>query len=162
MDSRFILEHDQNSSGIHRTTSRRWLLKLARLALIGTLFMLPTLAAAASNHIVIEVPFQFMVDNRPVPPGTYIVKQTYEDSNRMAIENESVKIHLVFLVNKEQAQAGQGASLIFDQYGDRYFLNGVRLNEGIIERLSESKSEAELRARNARAPEEKVPVAALK
>ena len=137
-------------------------MKHARLALIGTLFMLPTLAAAASNHIVIEVPFQFMVDNRPVPPGTYIVKQTYEDSNIMAIENESATIHVALLISEEQAQAGQGTSLIFHQYGDRYFLYGLRLNEGIIERLSESKSEAELRARNARAPEEKVPVAALK
>ena len=140
-------------------------MKLAMLTLAATLLMLPAMAVAQlgpSNHIVTEVPFQFMVDNRAVPAGTYVVKQVYEGPLMLAIENTSSKVHIVFLANEEKAQTGQGTSLIFHQYGNRYFLNGIRLNEGIIERLSESKSEAELRARNARAPEEKVPVAALK
>jgi len=107
------------------------------------------------------VPFQFMVGNSALPAGTYIVKQAYADSIMLAIENESAKVHIGFLVSEEKARTGQGTSLIFHRYGDRYFLSGIRLNRGIIERLSESKAEVELRARNA-TEEEKVSIAALK
>ena len=140
-------------------------MKLAMLTLAATFLMLPAMAVAQlgpSNHIVVEVPFQFMVGNRALPAGRYIVKQAYEESLMLAIENTSAKVRIVFHVNEEKAQTGQGTSLIFHQYGGRYFLNGIRLNEGIIERLSESKAEAGLRARNATASEGKVSVAALK
>jgi hypothetical protein len=102
-----------------------------------------------------------MVGNRTVPAGTYTVKQEYEGSLILAIENTSAKVHIVLLAGEEKAQTGQGTSLIFHQYGDSYFLNGIRLNEGLIERLSESKAEAELRAENATAAE-KASMAALK
>ena len=139
-------------------------MKLATLTLTATLLMLPAMAVAQlgpSNHIVTEVPFQFMVGNSALPAGTYIVKQAYADSIMLAIENESAKVHIGFLVSEEKARTGQGTSLIFHRYGDRYFLSGIRLNRGIIERLSESKAEVELRARNA-TEEEKVSIAALK
>ena len=140
-------------------------MKFATLTFTATLLMVPAMAVAQlgpSNHIVTEVPFQFMVDNRAVPAGTYVVKQVYEGPLMLAIENTSAKVHVVFLVTEEKAQTGQGTSLIFHQYGGRYFLSGIRLSEGIIERLSESKAEAELRARNATTAEEKVSVTALK
>ena len=140
-------------------------MKLATLTLTATLLVFPAMAVAQlgpSNHIVTEVPFQFMVGNSALPVGTYIVKRVDEDSMIMlAIENESAKVHIGFLVSEEKARTGQGTSLIFHRYGDRYFLSGIRLNRGIIERLSESKAEAELRARNA-TEEEKVSIAALK
>jgi len=167
MDCHFIPEHDGDSSSNSQPNfTEVVILKLATLTITATFLMLPAMAVAQlgpSNQIVTEVPFQFMVGTRTVPAGTYIVRQAYEDSIIFAIENAGAKVYVGFLVNhEEKAQTGQGTSLIFHQYGDRYFLNGIRLNEGIIERLSESKAEAELRARNATAPEEKASIAALK
>lgn len=130
---------------------------------MAMLMMLPVVAAAQlgpSQHIVTEVPFQFMVGNSPLPPGTYVVKRLW-NSSALLIENDKAKVHVPFLVSYEKAQTGQDTSLIFHKYGDRYFLRGIRLNGSVIERLSESKQEAELRAQNTAAAK-KASIAALK
>jgi hypothetical protein len=131
--------------------------------------MLPVMAAAqmgSSNiyYIVAEVPFQFMVGNRSVPAGTYVVKPApaLEGTSTLVIENKTVNAHAAFFVTEENTKAGKGNSLVFHKYGDEYFLSGIQLNGSTIERLSENKQEADLHARNATAPEEKVFVAALK
>ena len=140
-------------------------MKHARLTLVATLMMLPVVASAQlgpSQHIVVEVPFQFTVDNSAVPAGTYVVKPAYLwNSSMLVIENEKAKVHVAYFVSYENAQTGQGTSLIFHKYGERYFLSGIRLNGTTIERLSERKQEAELRAQNTAAAE-KASLAALK
>jgi hypothetical protein len=127
-------------------------LKFARLTLMATLMMLPVVAAAQlgpSQNIVTAVPFQFMVDHRAVPAGTYVVKPAYLwNSSMLVIENEKAKVHVSFFVSYEKSQTGLGSSLIFHKYGDRYFLSGIRLNGSTIERLSESKQESELRTQS--------------
>ena len=128
-------------------------MKHAGLTLIAALLMLPGMAAAQlgpSDTIVTEVPFQFMVGDRSVPAGRYIVKLVYEESPMMVIENDRAKVRVAFLVNEEEARVGEGISLIFHKYGDHYFLRGIRLNGSTIEHLSESKVEAEFRARGER------------
>jgi len=127
--------------------------------------MLPVVAVAQlggpTQQIVTEVPFQFTVGNSPLPAGTYIIlKPGYLWSSTLVIENDKAKVHVPFFVSYENAQTGQGTSLIFHKYGDRYFLSGIRLNGSTIERLSESKQEAELRAQQTTA--EKASMAALK
>ena len=132
--------------------------------LVATLFMLPVMAAAqlgSSDYIVAEVPFQFTVNNKSVPAGKYIVKPALEGSSTLAIENETINAHAAFFVIEENAASGNGNALVFHKYGDQYFLSGIRLNASIIKRLSESKQEADLHARNTTGLE-KVSIAALK
>jgi hypothetical protein len=126
--------------------------------------MLPVMAAGqlgSSDYIVAEVPFQFMVGNRSVPAGTYVVRPALEGSSTLAIEDEAINVHAAFFVTEESTASGKGNSLVFHKYGDQYFLSGIRLNGSIIERLSESKQEADLHARNTTGAE-KVSIAALK
>lgn len=128
----------------------RWQLKHA--GLVAMLFMFSVVATGqlgSSDYIVAEVPFQFMVGNRPVPAGTYIVKPALEGPSTLAIENEKANVHAAFFVTEENTATGKGNSLVFHKYGDRYFLSGIRLNGTIIERLRESKPEADLHGRNA-------------
>jgi hypothetical protein len=136
---------------------------LKNAALVAMFFMLPAMAAGqlgSSDYIVAEVPFRFMVGNRSVPAGTYIVKPALDGCPTLAIENERLNVHAAFFVTAENTASGKGNSLVFHKYGEQYFLSGIRLNGSIIEELPESKQEADLHARNITGAE-KVSIATL-
>ncbi len=55
----------------------------------------------------------------------------------------------------EGKQAASNYALVFNHYGDRYFLRGIRLEGSkITYHLAESKAEAEMLARNVTGTEE--------
>jgi hypothetical protein len=80
------------------------------------------------------------------------------DGRTLTIRNARAEVNL--LSTSSQTEARQPAShyaLVFNQYGDRYFLSGIKLQGSkIAYRLPESKAEAELRAQNVSATEETV------
>jgi hypothetical protein len=121
-------------------------MKYAKRMLALTLIMLPVLAAAqltATQKIVAQVPFEFMVANKHVPAG--------ECSVQFSMANPG-----------ETKNPASTYALVFHRYGDQYFLTGVKLAaERTTYRLPESKAEAEIRAQNVPATEE-ILVASLK
>jgi len=134
-------------------------MKHAKWLVVVTLVVLSGMAAAqliGSSKIVAQVPFEFMVANKTVPAGEYVVQALTMDGNTLVIRNTEAKVGLVS--NSSQTEGKQGAShyaLVFNHYGDRYFLSGIKLEGSkITYRLPESKVEAELRAQNASATEE--------
>ena len=134
-------------------------MKHAKWLVVVTLVVLSGMAAAqliGSSKIVAQVPFEFMVANKTVPAGEYVVQAFTMDGNTLVIRNAEAKVGLVS--TSSQTEGKQDAShyaLVFKHYGDRYFLSGIRLQGSkITYRLPESKLEAELRAQTATAREE--------
>ena len=134
-------------------------MKHAKWLVVVTLVVLSGMAAAqliGSSKIVAQVPFEFMVANKTVPAGEYVVQAFTMDGNTLVIRNTEAKVGLVS--TSSQSEGKQDASnyaLVFKHYGDRYFLSGIKLEGSkITYRLPESKVEAELRAQNASATEE--------
>ena len=134
-------------------------MKHAKWLVVVTLVELSGMAAAqliGSSKIVAQVPFEFMVANKTVPAGEYVVQAFTMDGNTLVIRNAEAKVGLVS--TSSQSEGKQDASnyaLVFKHYGDRYFLSGIRLQGSkITYRLPESKLEAELRAQTATAREE--------
>jgi hypothetical protein len=134
-------------------------MKHAKWLVVVTLVVLSGMAAAqliGSSKIVAQVPFEFMVANKTVPAGEYVVQALTMDGNTLVIRNTEAKVGL--LSRSSQSEGKQDASnyaLVFNHYGDRYFLSGIKLEGSkITYRLPESKVEAELRAQNASATEE--------
>ena len=134
-------------------------MKHANWLVVVTLVLLSGMAAAqlnSSTRVVAQVPFEFMVANKTVPAGEYVVQAFTMDGNTLVIRNAEAKVGLVS--TSSQSEGKQDASnyaLVFKHYGDRYFLSGIRLQGSkITYRLPESKLEAELRAQTATAREE--------
>jgi len=134
-------------------------MKHAKWLVVVTLVVLSGMAAAqliGSSKIVAQVPFEFMVANKTVPAGEYVVQAFTMDGNTLVIRNTEAKVGLVS--TSSQSEGKQDASnyaLVFKHYGDRYFLSGIKLEGSKITYcLPESKVEAELRAQNASATEE--------
>lgn len=134
-------------------------MKQANWLIVVTLVVLSGMAAAqriGSTKVVAQVPFEFMVANKIVPAGECVVQAANDDGRILVIRNTEAKVALVS--TSSQAEGKQDASdyaLVFQHYGDRYFLSGIKLQgSNITYLLPESKVEAELRAQNVSATEE--------
>jgi hypothetical protein len=134
-------------------------MKHADWLVVVTLVALSGMAAAqriGSTGVVAQVPFEFMVANKIVPAGEWVVQAATMDGKTLVIRNTEAKVAL--LSPSSQAEGKEDAAhyaLIFTRYGDRYFLSGIKLEgSNITYRLPESKVEAELRAQNTSATEE--------
>jgi hypothetical protein len=132
-------------------------MKHAKWMIAAILVALPALASAQlgpSDHMVVNVPFDFTVGNTHVPAGQCIVEPALAGTSVLRIDNTSANVSASFLIVSEETNREQeGYSLIFRKYGERYFLRGIRVEGQTIERLPESKLEAELRAQNVPANE---------
>ena len=141
-------------------------MKSAKWMLPVMLMLLSSLMAAqslSSSDVVAQVPFDFMVNNKIIPAGECIVQAVDLDARVVTIRNVAAKKSLLARSSHEEANKSADLTvLVFNRYGNRYFLSEIRL-EGSAEtyKLSESRVETELRAQNAPASQ-KTLLASLK
>jgi hypothetical protein len=136
-------------------------MKQAKWIVVVTLVVLSGMAAAQLNSgskIVTQVPFEFVVANKVVPAGQWVVGFYIPGGNILKISNAHKNVGVFSTSSRtEGKQDAAHYALLFNQYGDRYFLSGIKLQGSkIIYHLPESKAEAELRAQNVSATEETV------
>ncbi|MBV8675265.1 MAG: hypothetical protein JOZ33_17710 [Acidobacteriaceae bacterium] len=90
-------------------------------------FALATLVAGsamAQDHAVkAAVPFDFTVGNAHVPAGTYTIWST-GSANTIELRNDSGTITIFGSVYAADKTSQRG-KLVFDKYGDRYFLRDI-------------------------------------
>jgi hypothetical protein len=130
----------------------KWVVAVAFMVLSG----MAVAQKIGSLRIVTDVPFEFMVANKVVPAGQYVVQAATMDGHSLFIRNAGAKVGLVSPTNTSEAKLRSSHyALVFMRYGDRYFLSGIKLEgSNISYRLPESKAERELRAKNAPSTEE--------
>jgi hypothetical protein len=123
--------------------------KHALVPLSLTLFFAMSLWPARAQAQIIgnleaDVPFQFHVGNTTLPPGRYMVHELEgSDLTMMQISSADGKLSALFDVESAQARtAPEESELIFNKYGDRYFLSEM-YDEGNVDgsRLSPSRDE---------------------
>ena len=141
-------------------------MKSAKWMLPVTLMLLSGLMAAqslTSSHIVAQVPFDFMVNNKIIPAGEITVQSADMAAWLLTIRNVTAKKGLFAPSSDgEESKPADSSVLVFNQYGNLYFLSEIRL-EGSKRtyKLPEGRAEAELRAQNVPASEQTV-LASLK
>ena len=127
--------------------------------LIAILMVLSGLAAAqlmGKSRIETQVPFEFVVANKIVPAGEYVMQATPMDRTLLTMRDTSSKVNIFLPTSLDETRkAADSYALVFNRYGDRYFLSGIKLQGSkIVYHVPESRAEAELRAQNASATEE--------
>ena len=81
-------------------------------------------AAFAADHAVqANVPFDFTVGDRLLPAGTYTIASL--NSFVIVIRSKDNKFSLMTTTSPDGNESAQGGKLVFDKYGDQYFLHEV-------------------------------------
>lgn len=116
-------------------------LRLVLLALAGSALLL---AQTMSTRLVAEVPFEFEMANLKLPAGEY---QVSEFTARPAIHVFNYEAGKNALANSNvlsyEATESRDLRLVFNKYGDRYFLSEIWY-PNIARILPKSKTEREL------------------
>ncbi len=116
---------------------------------------------AISSKITANIPFDFMVGNKTLPAGSYRVGRSTTMGMMLVIQSADHRGSAFFLAHFVSAKSGQdkSAKLIFNKYGDQYFLSQVWSGEETDDgrRLMKSRREREVAkenlAKNASEPE---------
>ena len=123
-------------------------MKKQALMVLMTLSLFVSLVAvsarAQSNmHLKFNIPFEFSVRNKILPAGEYRVK--YVAQTALMIQSADSTTSQIFLVNSTTLGTRRNeASLIFNQYGDRYFLCTIWTGGGDSLDLMKTAAEWEL------------------
>jgi len=95
------------------------------IALVFALTMYPTKAKAQiTGDLEVDVPFQFHVGNAKLPPGKYTIHVLDNtDLTVMEITSADGSTSALFDVQSAEAKSAPAKNeLIFNKYGNRYFL----------------------------------------
>jgi hypothetical protein len=140
-------------------------MKYAR-AIALMVLALPIAAAAqlgSSQKIAANVPFDFVAWDKVVPAGNCIVQRASMSGSTLTIQNTKAGMTTLALSREDRGKAATGAyTLVFHKYGTRHFLAQVKIADGTVYMLPESKLERELRAQNTAAPQDQIVLASLK
>ena len=82
------------------------------------------LIAQSSGAGVAEVPFDFQILNQTLEAGTYAVVQTNASSVLM-LRNQDTGNSIAIMAGVNKSGKAGDARLVFNRYGDRYFLSQV-------------------------------------
>jgi hypothetical protein len=129
---------------------------LIRVLTIGTLLLLVSIPNTyAQTTTRATVPFPFMVGNNEVPAGTYTINSISQSV--IAIRDPTGKSVFSLVIPERPASKDSTPELVFNKYGNRYFLSRVSHGAGSnVMQLRTSKLESELRANARSAPEQKM------
>jgi hypothetical protein len=119
---------------LEQMRSRQALLPLF-LTLLFAVSLWPAKAQAQIiGNVQADIPFQFHVGNKTLPAGRYTIHELEgSDLTAMQITSADGKQSALFNVESDEAKATPDRTeLIFNKYGDRYFLSEV-FDEGNVD-----------------------------
>ena len=122
--------------------------KQAATLLILTLVGLTGLVnAQTSARITAQVPFDFVANGKTMPTGECTIAVDVNGRTVLSISSGEQHTYALPIADKSP-NARKKTALVFHQYRDRYFLTGIKRENGSGYRLPVSKLERELQARN--------------
>jgi hypothetical protein len=91
---------------------------------------------------IADIPFAFTVANHTLPPGRYTVTRT---SEKILWVFNSQNQGTIALSNRIEGKARDSSKLVFNRYGNAYFLSevwvaGSRIGRGVLRSRSEKES----------------------
>ena len=140
---------------------KRILIAIVATAVLALTITSPARAQLPGTAMRAYIPFDFMVNGKTLPAGRYEVRRITEAPEGLIIRSlDSKHDHAVFETESlQQNQMPRHDELVFDRYGDRYFLSEV-LSGGMEtgRRLAPTRAEKQLKretemARNNAQPE---------
>ena len=127
-------------------------MKNKTLATLGLLALLATASAFGQPSIPFDIPFEFSTGATVMPAGHYTITQAAQ-SGLKHLECYDCKVNVLLLTRRiGSSPMGREPKLVFNKYGDTYFLSAVWSPDGEGSALPESKIEHETALRAALTP----------
>ena len=99
---------------------------LVMAGLTALTVMASTRVAQAQEHLVVNIPFDFVAGNTTLPAGEYSVQVSGPERALILIDRKDPAPSVIIDSNADVANEIQSQSrLVFNRYGDRYFLSQV-------------------------------------
>lgn len=106
----------------------RVILRSFAIVVVALVVVTFNVQAQSANEMKADIPFSFIIGNQTLPAGGYTVSYVNQNSGKSALLFRSMDGKTSRIVNMTTAQASgteMKASLVFNQYGDQYFLSEV-------------------------------------
>jgi hypothetical protein len=116
--------------------------------LLASMIVLPVRAQMPATAVRAAIPFDFSVREEILPAGTYEIKRVGEQPNTLLIRNinHSHQQEVFLTQSTEAADVYSDTELVFQRYGDRYFLSKLlRAGQQIDQAVLPSNAELQLR-----------------
>ena len=99
---------------------------LVMASVMGLTAMASTQVVQAQEPLVVNIPFDFVVGGKTLPAGEYSVKTTGPERTLLLIDRKDAYASVFMGTNAIIASEPKSESkLVFNRYGDRYFLSLV-------------------------------------
>src|SRR5258708_5916852 len=120
----------KDQAGSHRPDKKEEVPMKKRAFVTATLFVLSIIAAAqvaqADEPMTVNIPFAFVAGNATLPAGEYRVQKLDGNPAVVLIRCSGASAAAMVMSNAAQAKETQTQSkLVFNRYGNRYFLSQV-------------------------------------
>ena len=125
------------------STSTR-ILRIVVPTLAGVLLLPgPSRVSAQEPLLKIVLPFEFTVGATTLPRDTYEVTRLATDPDVLVLRSERHQVVVIGQSGTMDGFAQSMPSLVFDRYGNEYFLREARFGEGIEMSLPKTSQERE-------------------
>ena len=121
--------------------------KHAALLLMTLVGLTGLLNAQTSTTVKAQVPFAFVAAGKTMPAGECTITISVNGRTLLSISCGKQHAYALPLAGRS-LNARHQTALVFHQYGDRYFLTGIKRGNGIGYQMPASARERELQARN--------------
>ena len=103
---------------------------VAMVVLLVMVAFVSALASASaqtpSHNLSADIPFEFNVGDKTLPAGTYLISQINGDGSVLRVRNSDDNQNAIRLTNSvTTAQPKEISTLVFERYGERYFLSQI-------------------------------------
>jgi hypothetical protein len=113
---------------------------------LATSFMTARAALAQDVAVHVDVPFSFNVNTTTLPAGKYTIFADLDQPAVLTIRDQTNAIVAVNLAINDPSGSGKAGRLVFNHYGDQYFLNEIRFksaSQGVVFPVSRLEKRAE-------------------
>lgn len=115
------------------------------IIVVSSLAFLPMVHAQTADHAMsVNVPFGFELGNQHFAPGVYTIKTPL--SEVVEVQGRS-KASMILAMNDQSNKPTKAAKVVFDKYGDHYFLRQIWFDAGETTYLHCPESKAEKEAK---------------
>jgi hypothetical protein len=85
-----------------------------------------TRVAQAQEQLVVTIPFDFAAGSANLPAGDYSVKAASANHTVLLVNRDNPAVSMILVANAaSSAQPQVQSKLVFNRYGDRYFLSQI-------------------------------------
>jgi hypothetical protein len=119
---------------------------------IGSLASAPSASAQSTTTLMVNIPFDFQTDKQVLPAGVYHIER--ESESIVILRGPGKAAGLVMMHGAIKTHPADHATVVFDRYGDQYFLRQVwtAANPDGLECAKSHAEKAALVAQNYQAP----------